>query len=338
MLDRNWVLYVALAGLILLVGSYFVSDSCYDGGSYKSAQSARTTPNNESSQCSKGDLTSIQRIACSLETISARQDSEEETNRAQSDLDAQWKMAYWARCLSIISIAQFVLTLLGLAAILETLKANVRSAKAAETAAKAAEKQGMDAEKIFELSEKQFRLSGRQTDLDEKQHALARLQFITANRPRLHIRHVQLIPNPREAVSKDKPLRGSFIIVNAGGTPAEIKESRCRFLVTNAPLPMNPPLDDALAKMVHLPGDAIIEGGESHEFPIESDGPLGELATKLGDEYGGYKIYMLGMLRYADIEGKERFFGFCREYNPWGDDFGEGRFLPVNDPDYEYQD
>jgi hypothetical protein len=47
---------------------------------------------------------------------------------------------------------------------------------------------------------------------------------------------------------------------------------------------------------------------------------------------GDWKIYVMGWIRYRDGAGTERFMGFCRERQ------ANGRFKPVSDPDYEWED
>jgi hypothetical protein len=72
-------------------------------------------------------------------------------------------------------------------------------------------------------------------------------------------------------------------------------------------------------------------------YKITCDEELGGdvQASKRG---GGIKLFVMGTIRYADIAGKERFMGFCREYVPPDAASGEGSFLPIDHPDYEYED
>jgi hypothetical protein len=46
----------------------------------------------------------------------------------------------------------------------------------------------------------------------------------------------------------------------------------------------------------------------------------------------------MGYIHYADINGAERFMGFCRQYDTSEGWSREGRFVPVDNPDYEYSD
>jgi hypothetical protein len=43
-------------------------------------------------------------------------------------------------------------------------------------------------------------------------------------------------------------------------------------------------------------------------------------------------VYVMGQIKYHDEGGADRFMGFCRERR------SDGKFRPVEDPDYEYQD
>ena len=45
-----------------------------------------------------------------------------------------------------------------------------------------------------------------------------------------------------------------------------------------------------------------------------------------------WELYVMGMIRYRDEGGAERFMGFCRKWHR------DGRFSAVDDPDYEWED
>lgn len=95
----------------------------------------------------------------------------------------------------------------------------------------------------------QVAIIAAQTDIQKKQHAIGRLEFLAVHRPRLRIRHVTLDERaePLGFIPWDHgdEIKGSLIVVNAGGTKATIIESRYRidsaksaFLL--AKLPMTP--------------------------------------------------------------------------------------------------
>lgn len=195
-----------------------------------------------------------------------------------------------------------------------------------------------------DLTEKQFLLTGRQTDLTERQHGLTRLHYITDKRPRLTIRHV-IIDNPTPNMGyqswlfqPEHPVRGSLVVVNNGGTVAKITDSRYRIYYSNVGLPINPPLDEASVKSLHAPAAVAIEGGKSCTFQISTEEPLGHVGGEITHGRNNWRLYVMGYIRYADLTDKERFMWFCREYHRPDVVGGEGRFVAVDNPDYEAQD
>ena len=71
-------------------------------------------------------------------------------------------------------------------------------------------------------------------------------------------------------------------------------------------------------------------------YPFYAFEPLGEMAQRIPLRHA--YIYIVGYIRYADINDVERFMGFCRVNKLPNGMNGDGRFIPVDDPDYEYQD
>jgi hypothetical protein len=197
--------------------------------------------------------------------------------------------------------------------------------------------------KTVDLAEKQFLMEGQQADLAGKQHGLQRLQYIAANRPRLRIRGIAVEPSGPDGSGslfrRGLTLKGKLIIANIGATDAIIRDSRYRFYWSQYGLPMKPPLEGALVKSFPSEGEAdrTIQGFGSCAFSITCDEELGGdvQGTRRG---GGIKLYVMGIIRYSDIEGRDRFMGFCREYVPPEEGGGEGHFAPVTNGDYEFED
>jgi len=196
--------------------------------------------------------------------------------------------------------------------------------------------------RVLDLSEKQFLMEGQQADLAAKQHGLARLQHIAANKPRLRIRSVVVARSGPDGSGcmfrKGLMLTGNLVVANVGATDAIITESDYRFYWSRYGLPMRPPIGEGdPIKPLHGPEDQTIRAFESCSYGISCDEPLEEdvQATSKG---GGTKLYIMGSIRYADIDGRERFMGFCREYVPSEIPGGEGHFVPVENGDYEFED
>lgn len=199
------------------------------------------------------------------------------------------------------------------------------------------------AQATADLAQKQFLMEGKQADLAERQHGLARLQFIAANRPIIEIRSVALQASGKggKLFHRGGPIKGSLVIRNMGGSDAKILEAEYRFYSSSDGLPMVPPLQKGTTKSLfpNLPEIVVAHG--SHEAPVEGEPLYGEAVDHIDMDprnSQGWKVWVLGAIRYSDISENERWMGFCREYVPTNRDVGEGRFVAVTNTDYEYQD
>jgi hypothetical protein len=209
----------------------------------------------------------------------------------------------------------------------ESIAAAVKSAAAAEKAANAAESQTA--------------IIGDQTDIIVKQHAVGRLQFLAAHRPRLRVRHVSIddgshVGLPTFFFSHGAEIKGGLVVVNVGGSPAKIIETRYRIFFSKNGLPIAAPYDTDFRFNLLLP-EQVLAVGESCATPISDKiamepPPPGIDVDLRAFERDGWKIYVMGQIRYQDDGGSDRFMWFCRERE------SDGRFRAVDDPDYEYED
>jgi hypothetical protein len=195
---------------------------------------------------------------------------------------------------------------------------------------------------IADIQEKQMLIQGAQTDIQKKQHAIGRLQFLATHRPRLQIRHVAVvhqgktIGHPTFFFSHGTKVKGGLSVVNIGGSDATIVDTRYRIFFSNTGLPAEAPYDTDFRGNLLLP-DQILKVGESCATPIE-DTAVMEPPDRNGTQdirafdREGWKIYIMGWIRYRDEGGAERFMGFCRERQ------SDGRFRSISDPDYEWED
>lgn len=221
----------------------------------------------------------------------------------------------------------------------------LRADRTARIAAIAARDTALKTAEMAQIADRQLAIIGHQTDIQQKQHAVGRLQFIAEKRPILRVRHVR-IDHPTPATQSRTPLfqnhttiTGSLVIVNTGGTEARITDSRHRIFWTNVGLPMTAPLYELGKSLpMHRPQDHPIAAGASINFKIEGTEQLPGIADSIMKGNGNWKLFILGYVRYADLGENERFMGFCREYCLPSHAGGEGRFRPVDDPDYEYSD
>jgi len=100
---------------------------------------------------------------------------------------------------------------------------------------------------------------------------------------------------------------------------------------------MLPPLNDDKSLPLHASSDGPIQAGSSRVFPITATEFLIE-SYRQNVNQKGIKLYVMGFVRYADLDGKERFMGFCRQYEPPAVAGGNSRFNLVTNQDYEYED
>jgi hypothetical protein len=151
------------------------------------------------------------------------------------------------------------------------------------------------------------------------------------------IRHVYLV-NPEHVLEnpiffEDTEVKGGLVVVNTGGTKAEIVASRYRIITSRTGPPIEAPYEQSFGILL-MQGQKL-DVRESCATPI-SDIIRGqtpardELPSAFGVE--DWRVYVMGQIRYKDEGGVERFMGFCRERG------ADGRFRPIDDADYEYED
>jgi hypothetical protein len=216
-----------------------------------------------------------------------------------------------------------------------------RLADSTDDLAKGGREQTAELAKDRELAEKQFLMEGQQADLMAKRHGLQRLHFLAEHRPRIEIRSIGFDTSGSGPflLSDGEPIKGHLVIRNVGGSDATIKEAEYRFFWTDDGLPMVPPLHHGQSKpLITTEMPHVLPAHGSHQVPIESP-PIPVGAASQFEEGGPTVLYILGAIRYSGWEpDQECWMGFCREYRR-GDQFnGEGRFVAVENPDYEYSD
>lgn len=204
-------------------------------------------------------------------------------------------------------------------------------------------------DRMRQTAEKQANIADRQTTIAEQQH-------IIAYRPRLKVRHVTVDDSigtrsgqPGITFDGGGPVRCALVVVNEGGSDAEILESPffTMFLKDNfLPVMLNV---DENSSAPQMPDGAlfhpktIIKIGEAKIVTIIGKAKMENNNTDLGVtrirkfKEEGWKLYLLGSIRYRDtakpeVGGHDRYMGFCRVWD------GLDGFRSVNNPDLEYQD
>lgn len=174
----------------------------------------------------------------------------------------------------------------------------------------------------------------------ERQLKFIQAEFVTTHRPRLIVRHVLLAADvsPIDTVvllGHDADAVGGLSVVNVGGSDAHIVHGKYRIYFGKNGVPPRSPLDERSHLL--LSKGITIKRGESSVIEIWDKVDLGPPdSTGLRDirQFGteGWKVYVMGEIRYQDEGRADHFMGFCRERQ------SDGKFRPVDDPDYEYQD
>jgi hypothetical protein len=169
--------------------------------------------------------------------------------------------------------------------------------------------------------------------------ALTRNTFIAANRPKLIVLEVVVWqPSSFEKMCACEPyefipgeeLRGHVELVNIGGTPANI-EFMCQTISwTQKHLPMSPPYNTLSINRSEM----ILAAGERHTWAgMKSRNPMGQEADAINVGGEGWRLYVMGWIRYTDDRKIILYTRFCRQLQ-----YPERRFRAIDDPDYEYAD
>jgi len=157
---------------------------------------------------------------------------------------------------------------------------------------------------------------------------VSRQALILSQPPKLTIRSVEVRPRPYASgepfnvFPPDTTIECRFLVRNAGGSRATVLYSAVTLFVIphSEPLPMVSPLNGV------TPNDPIIPNMQLK--PGEFTFGIFVRRTNHEEEGSIKDLYVIGWLDYVDDIGNLKHTNFCRMYM-------RGRFVPVNDPDYE---
>jgi hypothetical protein len=172
------------------------------------------------------------------------------------------------------------------------------------------------------IARRQMLLMGAQADILEKQKAISRLQFITTHRPVIKVRYFR-----RTDIANHQPVDIRFATINGGDGEATNVCVRATIELMKEP-PLPPPM--------YL-GVRDIDGRNKYA-PGTSDDHI-VIANFSGADVDparmeGRCLYVYGYIVYSDSLGEgTRTTAFCRMWDKMSD-----RFIPVDDPDWEYSD
>lgn len=173
-------------------------------------------------------------------------------------------------------------------------------------------------------------IEARQTTREvQRQTAVAETQLRLAYPAKLKLTNLQIFEgtDPRNEVTSFEPgiaIHGQAFFTNLGREEPIIKETRCLPYWHIGNLPMNRPhLDPSFKCDWSWVKD---ENGQTKTNEVRVD-----FSTTVRDDYTpDMDFYFLGFIQYEDEISRNLVTRFARRFDP-----GKGRFVPVDNPDYE---
>lgn len=148
----------------------------------------------------------------------------------------------------------------------------------------------------------------------------AAADFVIGNRPKLVVRRIYFRDETTIA----------YEVANIGGIEATIQSAKAATVVDRLPSG-----DPDIGEPYQL-APAMIHAGSKHEFMHMTNDEAFSFAMGFGSAHGDTlqrpSIYFLGSVAYKDRLGISRRTAFCRRY-----DFERERFMPMEDPDPDYE-
>lgn len=131
-----------------------------------------------------------------------------------------------------------------------------------------------------------------------------------------------------------RPLSGCLLVINEGRSRAEITRSAVHVIVSDKGLPQRHPTAKEAGERDKDPIDVrYLSAGDVHWWQFSSPIILTpDQLRGISNPKGAWKIYIAGILRYQDTLGDFHHTLFCKVYDP-----ARRRWMPVDDPDYEYK-
>jgi hypothetical protein len=171
------------------------------------------------------------------------------------------------------------------------------------------------------------RSTDKLSEAGERQLAIANRALMATHRPKIGIRRLEL----NMVWESDQPAEAKFILVNRGASTAYIERANgiLYFRSPNSGHGFRYAFDDYQGAIEDCP--AKLEAGEFKEVKIRSVDTKDTADRRLN---GKWFIYAAGLIIYKDETETRRTTAFLREFKSGI----EWTFLPVNDPEYEYED
>jgi hypothetical protein len=168
-------------------------------------------------------------------------------------------------------------------------------------------------------------VTGTQAKLTRQSIDLARDEFISSHRPRIIVRALDFVGGTPESDEVEGPIRIGFHYVNAGDSLAKVKQVGTKLV--HLLKPTMPTGIDFDVQKVDPPLE--IQSGR-HAFRITVDA-FDQEKFIFNSAADNYSLVCVGYIVYSDENGTDRQVGFCRRF-----DGQSHRWLPMDDPEYEY--
>jgi hypothetical protein len=185
-----------------------------------------------------------------------------------------------------------------------------------------------------------YKATNKLWEVAQQQSKDMKATIALAHRPKLQVHNI-VIKQPLP-VHEPQPLLfapghlvgGQFYVVNVGGTPANITDSYCLVHWVRGGLPMERPYEGRNPIPTGLSG--TLQPGETIVGVFQSEKPMGPEGDNIRACNASWHIYVMGWIEYTDAINVKRRTAICRQYQIKQE--GQGRFYPVDDPDYERED
>ena len=164
---------------------------------------------------------------------------------------------------------------------------------------------------------------------------LARSEFLSANRPKIRVKHVWLARD----IWQGTPIVINLTCVNTGTGEARLNQIGIRYEIvrSGALLPVNPAINAA----IYAGGAAWDKGARNVNFENVDIGRIVTAPENTEIQNKRSQLFCIGYVSYWDAADRMRITGFCRvlefPHNTTAR-ADNARFSIYKDPDYEYED
>ena len=201
--------------------------------------------------------------------------------------------------------------------------------------------QARDTQESLRISSESARASTASAQTAAESAELTRQALILAQRPRIRVGNIWAInPTDPPTFTTHNTIGGQFDFENVGNMPANIINADVYVYSSERGLPYRYPLGTRRNPVPRYNPMNVLEAGRLAPGEMDSGVFTGAgyhnftqvQVDRLNTGQAAAHLYVMGWIEFSDDARIIRRTRFCREYN-----FVARRFLPVADPDYEYE-